>query len=102
MTYIYIYISRYWATCSSDHSVVIWEAKTNEEESGEFEFQLNKVLFGHNKWVWDCVFTCDSEYLITVSTDTVGKVWNIERGEVEVDLTGHNLGITCVALNDYS
>jgi hypothetical protein len=35
-----------------------------------------------------------------VSSDTVGKVWNIEKGEVEVNLVGHSKGITSLALND--
>ena len=99
--------NRYLATCSSDHSVKIWEAKVIEEED-DIEFVLNKTLYGHTKWVWDCAFTCDSAYIITgsflchylVSTDTVGKVWNTEKGEVEINLEGHQKGITCLALND--
>jgi len=65
------------------------------------EFGLYKVLYGHNKWVWDCVFTCDSVYLITVSTDTVAKVWKIDTGDVEINLVGHSKGITSVALSDF-
>jgi target of rapamycin complex subunit LST8 len=62
------------ATCSSDHSIRLWEAQI-EEEYEEPQFKLNRVLYGilqifkyvlgHNKWVWDCEFTCDSLYIIT-------------------------------------
>ena len=54
----------YLATCSSDHSVKIWEAKSIEGEE-DSEFVINKTLYGHTKWVWDCAFTCDSAYIIT-------------------------------------
>lgn len=101
--------NKYFATCSSDHSVKIWESKQSEGEEDSL-FVLNKTLYGHTKWVWDCAFTCDSVYIITgkfikkhikiVSTDTVGKIWNTEKGEVEINLEGHQRGITCLALND--
>ncbi len=56
--------SRYLATCSSDHSVKIWEL-TKEDEDEEPKFVLARTLYGHTKWVWDCAFSCDSAYIVT-------------------------------------
>lgn len=52
-------ISRYLATCSADTTVKIWSVSTS------FEFRLDKVLQGHQRWVWDCAFSADSAYLVT-------------------------------------
>jgi len=52
-------ISRYLATCSADTTVKIWSV------SPSFEFRLDKVLQGHQRWVWDCAFSADSAYLVT-------------------------------------
>jgi WD40 repeat protein len=52
-------IPRYLATCSADTTVKIWSV------SPSFEFRLDKVLQGHQRWVWDCAFSADSAYLVT-------------------------------------
>jgi G protein beta subunit-like protein len=54
-------------------------------------------LAGHGGWVWDCEFTSDSVYCITVSTDTKILIWKIEKADVRKTLTGHTKGITCLA-----
>lgn len=30
-----------------------------------FDFKLDKVLKGHQRWVWDAAFSADSAYLVT-------------------------------------
>ena len=62
--------------------------------------EIVKVLYGHSKWVWDCAFSCDSEFLITVSTDNLAKIWQVETGETIRILKGHKGGLNCLALND--
>ena len=51
--------SRYLATCSADTTVKIWSISPN------YEFKLEKILQGHQRWVWDCAFSADSAYLVT-------------------------------------
>jgi len=36
-----------------------------------------------------CEFSCDSEFLISGSTDTVAKIWSVESGEVIRTLKYH-------------
>lgn len=62
------------ATCSSDRSCKIWRYAP---DSGEYE--AYKVLSGHNDWVWDCDFTEDQEYCLTVSTDKMIRIWKIDE-----------------------
>jgi G protein beta subunit-like protein len=45
------------ATCSADHTIKLW--KTNNG------LKLDKILTGHERWVWDCAFSADSAYLIS-------------------------------------
>jgi len=47
------------ATCSADTTVKIWSIGPN------FDFKLDKVLKGHQRWVWDAAFSADSAYLVT-------------------------------------
>lgn len=66
------------------------------------KYELDKVLAHHQRWVWDAVFSADSLYMVTVSSDQTGKLWNIKTGEVMKTYVGHNLTVSCVALNDSS
>ncbi|KAG6334453.1 hypothetical protein ID866_4631, partial [Astraeus odoratus] len=50
---------KYLATCSADTTVKIWSISEN------YEFRQEKVLQGHQRWVWDCAFSADSAYLVT-------------------------------------
>lgn len=51
--------TRYLATCSADTTVKIWSISQN------YELKQEKVLQGHQRWVWDCAFSADSAYLVT-------------------------------------
>lgn len=87
---------RYLATASSDHTVKIWNAEgfTLEKtlvgnemisllHSGDYyklqntvSDQINILLFtGHQRWVWDCVFSVDGAFLITGIYDTESFIY---------------------------
>jgi len=51
-------------------------------------------------WVWDAVFSADSNYLVTASSDHCARLFNLRTGEVVRQYTGHTNAVTCVALND--
>ena len=55
----YQILSRYLATCSADTTVKVWSISSN------YDFKQEKVLIGHQRWVWDCAFSADSAYLVT-------------------------------------
>lgn len=51
-------VVRHLATCSADKTIKIWSTEN-------FEFKLERVLEGHQRWVWDCAYSADSAYLVT-------------------------------------
>ncbi|XP_042496968.1 target of rapamycin complex subunit LST8 isoform X2 [Telopea speciosissima] len=82
---------RYLATASSDHTVKIWNVDG---------FTLEKTLIGHQRWVWDCVFSVDGAYLITASSDTTARLWTMATGEAIRVYQGHHKATVCCALHD--
>lgn len=64
------------------------------------EPSLHKTFYGHSKWVWDCAFSCDSEFLISCSSDGLAKIWQTESGELIRNLKQHKKTVNCLALND--
>lgn len=50
--------------------------------------------------MWDCVFTADSNFLISCSSDKTAKLWEIETGTVQRTYLDHTKSVIAVALND--
>lgn len=92
-------------TCGSDQSARIFDITRHGENSRRgtrFAPKLIQTLSQHNKWVWDCVFSADSSYLVTASSDQTARLFNLRSGEVVRQYIGHQSSVTCVALNDSS
>jgi len=67
----------------------------------QFQPTLTQTLAEHKKFVWDAVFSADSSYLVTASSDHIARLWNLRTGEVVRQYSSHHSAvITCVALND--
>ena len=79
------------ATASADSTIKIWNTS---------DFSLEKVLTGHQRWVWDMVFSADSAYLVSASSDHVARLWDISQGDTIRTYSGHQKATVCVALND--
>ncbi|EEP80944.1 hypothetical protein UREG_05786 [Uncinocarpus reesii 1704] len=63
---------------------------------------LETTLAVHQRWVWDCAFSADSAYLVTVCSDHYARLWELSSGQIIRQYSGHHRGAVCVALNDYS
>lgn len=59
-------------------------------------------LQSHQRWVWDCAFSADSAYLVTVCSDHYARLWEVASSTIIRQYNGHHRGAVCVALNDYS
>ncbi|CAA6668523.1 unnamed protein product [Spirodela intermedia] len=81
---------RYLATASSDHTVKIWNVDG---------FTLERTLVGHQRWVWDCIFSVDGAYLITASSDATARLWSVSTGEAIRVYQGQKPTVCC-ALHD--
>jgi hypothetical protein len=55
---------------------------------------------GHQRWVWDCVFSVDAAYLVTVSSDCTARLWDLSTGDAIRVYSGHHKGAVACALND--
>jgi WD40 repeat protein len=55
---------RFLATCSADKAanLKIWSISLGQPQ---LEIRMEKMLQGHQRWVWDCAFSADSAYLVT-------------------------------------
>jgi target of rapamycin complex subunit LST8 len=63
---------------------------------------IETVLESHQRWVWDCAFSADSAYLVTVCSDHYARLWEVGSASIIRQYNGHHRGAVCVALNDYS
>ena len=81
------------ATSSADKSIKIFNTTT---------WELEQTLAQHQRWVWGIVFSADSLYLVSCSSDQTSKLWDLRTGEVIRNYAGHNLAVSCVSLNDSS
>jgi WD40 repeat protein len=48
------------ATCGADGTTKIWEV-----DARSTKWALARTLEGHTRWVWDCVWSADSAYIVT-------------------------------------
>jgi len=82
--------SHYLATTSADKTIKLFNVAEG--------YKLSKLLAGHQKWVWDCVFSKDGRHLVTASSDSVARLWDVKTGETVRHYTGHRKAVSCVAL----
>lgn len=57
----------------------VWEAWRNPPITAVGGWSLFCVVLqkGHQRWVWDAVFSADSCYLISASSDSTAKLWDV-------------------------
>lgn len=65
-------------------------------------FKQEHTFSGHTKWVWDFQFSSDSNFLVTGSSDSTARSWNLALGDTIVNFNGHHKAIISVALCDTS
>ena len=93
------------ATCSADSEIRLWERKNLVDEDGNIQndgmvdFELKSRFIGHKKWVWDCAFTLDSNYLLSCSSDKTIKIWSIATGKIYSTFNNPK-GVNNIALSD--
>ena len=63
------------------------------------DFDLKKQFSGHRKWVWDCEFTLDSNYLLSCISDKAIEIWSIAAGKI-CSTFNNPKGVDDIALSD--
>ena len=108
---------RHLATCSADTTIKIWSTSSSSTDGA---FKLEKVLQGHQRWVWDMAYSADSAYLVSgerddfarrilltrsdcaASSDHTARLWELASGTTVRQYSAHHKACVCVALNDSS
>ena len=96
------------ATCSADTTIKIWSsnsataAATGKGSVNDTGYTLEKVLTGHQRWVWDMAYSADSAYLVSASSDHTARLWELASGSTVRQYNAHHKACVCVALNDSS
>ncbi|KAK4052259.1 TOR complex subunit lst8 [Microbotryomycetes sp. JL221] len=88
------------ATCSADTTIKIWSPASSTSLStlngnatatmnggssngtvvDNSSYVLDKVLQGHQRWVWDMAYSADSAYLVSASSDHTARLWELASG----------------------
>ncbi|GAA5843717.1 hypothetical protein JCM11251_003473 [Rhodosporidiobolus azoricus] len=108
------------ATCSADTTIKIWTPTSSPQSAAAAAaadpnnlyarggiadgtgYQLDKVLQGHQRWVWDMAYSADSAYLVSASSDHTARLWELSSGTTVRQYSAHHKACVCVALNDSS
>jgi G protein beta subunit-like protein len=69
-----------------------------QREVGEPWLQ-ERMLGRHQKWVWDLVFSDNSEFLFSSSSDRRACLWDLSSGSVIRTYEGHKLAVTAIAVS---
>lgn len=107
------------ATASSDKTIKLWNLDTfaldrtltgacmcgaacvgDAQQVSRPVLHPNCICTGHQRWVWDCVFSVDAAYLVSASSDCTARLWDLSTGEAIRMYTGHHKACVCCALND--
>ncbi|GFP97247.1 protein lst8 homolog [Phtheirospermum japonicum] len=70
------------------------------EPNSKRSILLLPYFSGHQRWVWDCVFSVDGAFLITASSDSTARLWSMANGEEIKVYRGHQKATVCCALHD--
>ena len=58
------------------------------------------VISGHADWVWECQWSLDSNFLMSCSSDSSLKLWDVKKGAVVRSYTEHQKTVSCFAFQD--
>jgi WD40 repeat protein len=76
--------SRWLATASENHSVVLWDLAAG---------RAVRNFSGHQDAVQSVVFSRDGQLLLTSSTDTTAALWDVRSGKLIRKFKGHTAGV---------
>ena len=88
--------SKLLATASADSTISLWQVPDELEKP----WLLSKTMTGHHRWVWDVAFAQDSQYIVSVSSDHMGRLWDVNKEKSIVSYSGHHKPVTCVVLDE--
>lgn len=76
------------------------EESTSKKALSGITFNKLKPLIGHDRWVWDCVFSACCGFLFSGGSDAKIRMWSNLNDEncPSVPITGHTKPVLCLLL----
>lgn len=85
------------ASVGDDGSVRVWgDDDGTTDRYQEQRWQHSRLVGKHQKWAWDCMFTRDSRYVFSASSDKRICLWDIETGDLMKEYKGHQKAVTSI------
>ena len=93
-------------SCSDDCSLALWEVRNSQQDSVMIKQHhqqtksVNKKVnfYGHGGPVWTCCESANNT-LISGSHDKTLKIWNMNTGQCQFTMRGHNNWISAIDCN---
>lgn len=82
--------SRYLLSVSRDRTWALYEQTGQLRNPYKLKLGTNKTNALHDRIIWDCTWTFDSKYFLTVSRDKKAIVWSVEELTKEHQASGIN------------
>ena len=72
------------ASCSDDRTARVWDLGPTAAAGAPHDgvcasLEAEKVIYGHDGRLWDCLFSDDSKTLVTASEDCTCRFWSLSR-----------------------
>jgi len=88
-------------TCGSDSTAKLWRIQYDSQKRLSSEsIELVVEFKGHERWIWDSVFSADGKFMMTASSDGTARLWETKSGKQIRIYKEHQKGLTCIHMND--
>lgn len=81
---------RYLLSISRDRTWCLSERTGNPKPSYAKFINTTKINAVHERIIWDCCWTCDSQYFVTVSRDKKAILWSLDQLREQANVSDQN------------
>jgi len=86
----------HFASTSKDHSIIFWKI-SKTAQLNELKITLLYKIKAHQKDIQSIDWSKSNQYLLSSSTDTTAKIWELASGRCIRTLQGHSEAVSSVA-----
>eukprot|EP00871_Galdieria_phlegrea_P005406 jgi/Galph1/5867/GphlegSOOS_G4427.1 len=87
-------------TAADDGNIRLWgDSSASSEEQDRYQenrWRTSRLIGKHQKWAWDCLFTRDSKFVFSASSDKRICLWEVENGDLMKEYKGHQKAVISI------